>query len=300
MNIKGKIFGILALAMLLSLTACGEPAEEPTKSTEAAETVQGSNEDDPSTEDSAVSDVSDNALRQADEIERQLRQEEERAKQRQTTAESGDKIINASLDEVIAMFDRGEDSVIVKSTAEAEPEEIGLTFAMYYSTEAGDFFGWGGHNNWKYDYDEAANGYMGEGIYIDWEAKEYAPMDFETAKEFMKRVIGLTDRGFGELCEYSPTAYYDFEGRLGIMPGDGGGAGWDYNHITGCTREGDVVTFECERVGLKENWGYEEDMTVPFTFRVALEDDIWKLDGVSDGEYFFGSEWVALVSFTGE
>ncbi|MDE6592195.1 MAG: hypothetical protein K2K57_03920 [Oscillospiraceae bacterium] len=223
--------------------------------------------------------------------------------------EDSDKIVSADLEEIMLMFE----STAVYPEIGEEPTddellEVGLQFAKFYSTEAGNFFGYGGYNNWKYDYDEAAGGYISEGIYTDWETKTYAPMDYETSKAFMTEMIGLTDKGFDELCANSPTSYYDLDGSLGVRPGDGGGAGWDYNHIVGCTREGDVITFDCERVGLEESWGYDEDMTKPFTFRLAFEDDIWKLDGVSDGESFFGSyffggereNWFALVTSSEE
>ncbi len=219
-----------------------------------------------------------------------------------------DKIVSGSLEEIMLMFERtAVYPEIGEEPTDDELLEAGLKFAKLYSTEAGSFFGYGGYNNWKYDYDEAAGGYLSEGIYIDRETKTYAPMDYETAKAFMTEMIGLTDKGFEELCANSPTSYYDLDGSLGVRPGDGGGAGWDYNHIVGCTREGDVITFDCERVGLAENWGYEEDMIKPFTFRIALEDDIWKLDGVSDGESFFSyffngsrEDWFALVTSSNE
>ena len=163
----------------------------------------------------------------------------------------------------------------------------GKTAGMYYGKEAEKYFGYGGCDSWKYNYDESIGHYRSDGLYTDKMNDEYAPMDYEGAKEFLIKRLNLTEKGFEELCENSPSSYYDVNGSLCLSPGEGGQAGWDYSYIVDCELGENTVTYNCERVGRKERWGYDEDMVMPFTFRLALEDGTWKLDGCSYGEGFF-------------
>lgn len=175
------------------------------------------------------------------------------------------------------------------------PDDImraGETAGAHYGETAEKYFGFGGYNNWKYDYDENFGHYKGDGLYTDKANDLYAPMDYAAAKQFLIESLGLTERGYEELCENSPSSYYDKNGVLCLVPGDGGGAGWSYSRIidyaVGENESGEkTVTYSCERVGTAEEWGYGEDTVKPFTFRIALEDGVWKLDGVSYGEGFF-------------
>lgn len=72
------------------------------------------------------------------------------------------------------------------------------------------------------------------------------------------------------------------------MSGDGGQAGWDYSYIKDyeISNDGNSITYNCERFGDKENWGYNEDLTEPFTFSIVKDNGIWKLDSCSNCEAF--------------
>lgn len=192
-------------------------------------------------------------------------------------------------DEILQILDEAEFPEI-NITENSTAEEImlaGKTAGMYYGEEAEKYFGYGGYNEWAPNYDESIGHYRSDGLYTDTANNIYVPMDYAGAKKFLISRLNLTEKGFEELCENSPSSYYDVNGSLCVTIGDGGQAGWDYSYITDYELGGNTVTYNCVRVGLKENWGYDEDMTKPFTFRLALEDGVWKLDGCSYGEGFF-------------
>lgn len=88
MNIKRKLSGAFALAMLLSLTACdGNPTAENTASpTEAADTVQADSPDEPSAEESAKADEEQRQEAEKAEQERQEQQKAEEERQKQQAA----------------------------------------------------------------------------------------------------------------------------------------------------------------------------------------------------------------------
>ena len=176
---------------------------------------------------------------------------------------------------------------INENSTEEEIMLAGKTAGIYYGNEAAQYFGYGGYNNWKNNYDESIGHYRSDGLYTDKPNDEYAPLDYAGAKEFLIKRLNLTEKGFEELCENSPSSYYDVDGILCLTIGDGGQAGWDYSYIVDYELGENTVTYNCERVGRKERWGYDEDMVMPFTFRLALEDGVWKLDGCSYGEGFF-------------
>lgn len=178
----------------------------------------------------------------------------------------------------------------INITESSTAEEImlaGKTAGMFYGKEAAAYFGYGGYNGWKYDFDESIEHYRCDGLYTDKENGEFTPMDYAGAKEFLKSRLNLTEKGFEELNWNSPTGYYESDGCFCLTPGDGGQAGWDYSYIIDYELGENTVTYSCERVGRSERWGYDEDMTEPFTFSLALEDGVWKLDGCSYGEGFF-------------
>lgn len=178
----------------------------------------------------------------------------------------------------------------INITESSTAEEImlaGKTAGMFYGKEAAVYFGYGGYSSWKYDFDESIGHYRSDGLYTDKANGEFAPMDYAGAKEFLKSRLNLTEKGFEELNWNSPTGYYESDGCFCLTHGDGGQAGWDYSYIVDYELGENTVTYSCERVGRSERWGYDEDMTEPFTFSLALEDGVWKLDGCSYGEGFF-------------
>lgn len=195
----------------------------------------------------------------------------------------------ASPDDVCRLIDEAEIPEI-NITEYSTPEEImlaGKEAGMYYGKTTEKYFGYGGYYNWKFDFDESTGNYRSDGLYTDQSNNVYAPMDYAEAKQFMIDFLGLTENGFEELCNNSPSSYYDTDGYLCIIPGDGGQAGWSYSYIIDYELGDNTVTYNCARVGAKEEWGYDEDLIEPFTFRLALEDGVWKLDGCSYGEGFF-------------
>lgn len=192
-------------------------------------------------------------------------------------------------DEILQILD-GVELPEINITENSTAEEImlaGKTAGMYYGEEAEKYFGYGGYYDWAPNYDESIGHYRSDGLYTDTANNVYVPMDYAGEKKFLISRLNLTEKGFEELCENSPSSYYDVNGSLCVTIGDGGQAGWDYSYITDYELGENTVTYNCVRVGLKENWGYDEDMTEPFTFRLALNDGVWKLDGCSYGEGFF-------------
>lgn len=204
---------------------------------------------------------------------------------------------------------------ILRLTEENELPEISISEDMsfddimlagqnageYYGRAAKEFFGFGAELNWKIS-DEwvEINGISGIapylvnsgyrkafGFYTDRANDVYAPMDYEQAREFIIGRIGLTENGFDGLCQSCPSNYLGIDGELYINSGDGGEAGWSYSRITGYEFENGRITFYCERVGSADDWGYDEDVVVPFTFALADDGGVWKLDGCTYGEGLF-------------
>lgn len=177
----------------------------------------------------------------------------------------------------------------------------GQNAGEYYRRAAKEFFGFGAELNWKIS-DEwvEINGIGGIapylvnsgyrkafGFYTDRANDVYAPMDYERARQFIIDRIGLTENGFDGLCQSCPSNYLGIDGELYINSGDGGEAGWSYSRITGYELENGRITFYCERVGSADDWGYDEDVVVPFTFALADDGGVWKLDGCTYGEGLF-------------
>ncbi len=173
-----------------------------------------------------------------------------------------------------------------KSTYE-ELMQCGKIAGMFYSEAAEKYFGYGANNNWKYDFDENLVSYRCYGLYTDETYTSFAPIDYTELKKVITNDLRLTEKGFEELNANSPNRYYDVNGFLCMTPGEGGQAGWDYSYIIDYEMETNTITYNCARVGRKERWGYDEDLICPFTFRLALENGVWKLDGCSYGEGFF-------------
>ncbi len=171
----------------------------------------------------------------------------------------------------------------------------------YYKVAAQEFFGFGIERDWKINDDWVQldgiagiapylvnSGYRKAfGYYTDRENDIYAPMDYEQARQFIIDRIGLTENGFDGLCQSCPSNYLGIDGELYINSGDGGEAGWSYSRITGYELENGRITFYCERVGSADDWGYDEDVVVPFTFALADDGEVWKLDGCTYGEGLF-------------
>lgn len=177
----------------------------------------------------------------------------------------------------------------------------GQNAGEYYRRAAKEFFGFGAELNWKIS-DEwvEINGIGGIapylvnsgyrkafGFYTDRADDVYAPMDYEQARQFIIGRIGLTENGFDGLCQSCPSNYLGIDGELYINSGDGGEAGWSYSRITGYEFKNGRITFYCERVGSADDWGYDEDVVVPFTFALADDGGVWKLDGCTYGEGLF-------------
>jgi len=185
------------------------------------------------------------------------------------------------------------------STSE-EIMHAGKIMAIFFAEKAEMYFGYGVENLWKLSYkdnDIFDNGvrtpYQTAGAYrkslgLYAGTKDiYIPMNGEESKQFLIDYIGLTEKGYEELCENSPSTYMIKDGKFYVSSGDGGQAGWDYSYIIDYEMDENTITYNCARIGRKERWGYDEDLICPFTFRLALENGVWKLDGCSYGEGFF-------------
>ena len=189
-------------------------------------------------------------------------------------------------------------------SADSSREEIllaGKTAGEFYGGHCSAFFGFGIEYGWhmadelRMEIDGiSADRFFSdmtfrraESYYTDRGNKIYAPTDYSHAKQFVSNFIGLTERGFYELCSNSPSRYLGIDGELYLCSADGGDAGLSYSEVTDYELSEDTVTFFYQRVGLAEEWGYDENVVMPFTFRLAYEDEIWKLDGCSYGEGLF-------------
>lgn len=210
----------------------------------------------------------------------------------------------ASADEVQKLIDNAPflGLNISDDSSDEDILQAGDVAARYFSESAAKYFGYGVDSNWKINYNNSENSFSSdmigeyqtsdgfwkcEGLYIDRSSDLYVPMNDEECKQFLKSFIGLTENGYNELCDNSPSKYKCIDGSFYVASGDGGQAGWSYCRITGYEKGDNAYTFNCERVGTVEDWGYEEDMIKPFTFSIAWEDGLWKLDSVSYGEGFF-------------
>lgn len=188
------------------------------------------------------------------------------------------------------------------------PEEImqaGRTAAIFFAETTEKYFGYGIENLWKLSYkddDIFDNGertsYQTAGAYrkslglYAGTKDTYVPMNGEESKQFLIDYIGLTEKGYEELCENSPSTYMIKDGEFYVSSGDGGQAGWDYCRIISYEMKDNTVTYNCEIEGRAETWGYDEDKVWSFTFRLAKEDSMWKLDGISRSEDFFLLKWL--------
>ncbi|MCH5349355.1 MAG: hypothetical protein J1E40_08540 [Oscillospiraceae bacterium] len=216
------------------------------------------------------------------------------------TADSGetDDTVKTASREELQIFKDSFEYPAISMGENSSPEEImlaGKRAGKFFSREAEKYFGYGVEYKWKVDgTDERSTSGHGVclGPYTDKENGIYFPMVGNEAKWFIINQLRLTERGFEELCLNSPSSYELDGDDLIVHSGDGGQAGWDYSYIVDYEMEGNTVTYNCLRVGTKEEWGYDEDVTEPFTFRLAYENGIWKLDGCSWGEglfyYFIG------------
>ncbi|MCH5193520.1 MAG: hypothetical protein J1F11_06130 [Oscillospiraceae bacterium] len=208
--------------------------------------------------------------------------------------ETDDTIKYASREEAMSIIDEiGYPAISMSENS--SPEEImlaGKRAGKFFSEAAEIYFGYGVEYKWKVDHtdERSRSGYVVcLGPYTDKENGIYCPMNGNEAKWFLINSLRLTERGFEEMCLNSPSRYELDGDDLIVHSGDGGQAGWDYSYIVDYEMDGNTVTYNCLRVGTKEEWGYDEDVTEPFTFRLAYEDGIWKLDGCSWGEGLFYS-----------
>lgn len=218
----------------------------------------------------------------------------------------------ASPDKVQLLIDNVElpSIIITDNSTSDEILQAGKTAAKFFSEATEMYFGYGIDYNWKLsrNNDDALSidemkPYQSSGIY--WKSlglytdtrESYVPMNGNDSKQFLIDYLRLTEKGYEELCENSPSTYTIKDESFYVSSGDGGQAGWSYSQIidyaVGENELGEkVVTYNCERVGDAEEWGYDEDLIQPFTFRLAFEDNTWKLDGVSYGEGFFELKWL--------
>lgn len=184
----------------------------------------------------------------------------------------------------------------INITENSTPEEImlaGKTAGNFYSSTAEKYFEYGVNFEWKIDSENSVGSdYIGLGLYTDRENDVYAPMNGIEAKQFLKDYLRLTEQGIYELCVNCPSSYTMTENEFYVHSGDGGGAGWSYSCIIDYEMRKNIngeltVTYSCARVGDTRDWGYDENLVKPFTFRLAEENGVWKLDGCSYGEGLF-------------
>lgn len=191
--------------------------------------------------------------------------------------------------------------VITDNSTQEEILQAGKTAADFYGKLVDKYFEYGVSYNWKmasgsesgdiYTDEKSNSYYKCYGLYTDKNNDIYVPMNFSEIKHFLMSYIMLSENGFNDLCKNSPSKYIDVDGVCFLMSGDGGQAGWDYSYIKDyeISDNKKIVTFNCERFGSKENWGYDNDLIKAFTFSIVNDNGIWKLDGCSDCEAFCSS-----------
>lgn len=189
---------------------------------------------------------------------------------------------------------------ITDASTHDEIMQAGKRAAVFFAEAADKYFGYGVERRWKLgqtdddiltteeitQYQTSGSYWRSFGLYTE-TGDDYIPLDGAGSKQFLIDCLHLTENGYDDLCSNSPSTYTIKDGSFYVSSGDGGEAGWSYSRIVDFSADGSVITFNCERVGDAEDWGYDEDMIQPFTFSLAFEDDGWKLDGVSYGEGFF-------------
>lgn len=176
---------------------------------------------------------------------------------------------------------------INNNSTKEEILQAGKTVGIFYSKTSEKYFGYGANSEWEIDYNDTFEGWVKcLGPYVD-NDKKFVSLSGEKSKMFMIDYMRLTNQGYKELCENSPSRYIEKDNAIYIAPGEGGQAGWDYSYIIDYEMDANTITYNCARVGRKERWGYDEDLICPFTFRLALEKGVWKLDGCSYGEGLF-------------
>lgn len=221
-------------------------------------------------------------------------------------------IPTASPDKVQLLIDNVElpSIIITDNSSSDEILQAGKTAAEFFSEATEMYFGYGIDYNWKLSqnnddmlsidkmkpYQTSGTYWKSLGLYTE-TRESYVPMNGNESKQFLIDYLRLTEKGYEELCENSPSTYIIKDDVFYVSSGDGGQAGWSYSQIIDyAVSENElgekVVTYNCERVGDAEEWGYDEDLIQPFNFRLAFEDNTWKLDGVSYGEGFFELKWL--------
>lgn len=189
---------------------------------------------------------------------------------------------------------------ITDSSSHDEIMQAGKRAAVFFAEAADKYFGYGVERRWKLSqtdddilameemtqYQTSGSYWRSLGLYTE-TGDAYIPLDGAESKQFLIDCLHLTEKGYDDLCANSPSTYTINDDSFYVSSGDGGEAGWSYSRIVDYSADGSVITFNCERVGDAEDWGYDEDMIQPFTFSLAFEDDAWKLDGVYYGEGFF-------------
>lgn len=211
--------------------------------------------------------------------------------------------MTASLNDIQNIIDKAELPQIV-ITENSAPEEIlqaGKTAATFYGELVDKYFEYGVSYNWKladgsedgdiYTDENSNSYYKCYGFYTDKDNDIYAPMSFNEVKHFLMSYMSLSENGFDDLCKNSPSKYIGVDDICFLMSGDGGQAGWDYSYIKDyeISNDSNSVTYNCERFGDKENWGYDEDLKESFTFSIIKDNGIWKLDSCSNCEAFCNS-----------
>lgn len=193
------------------------------------------------------------------------------------------------------------DITLTESSSPDEIMQAGKELGIYYSSTAKKYFGYGTDMIWKLDYESSepyrsdimgiyqtsSTYWTAKGLYTDRSNNIYSPMNYSEAKHFMMENIKLTEQGFEDLCHNSPSSYMEIDGMLGVCSGDGGQAGWSYSYIVDYEMKENAVIYNCNRIGVAEEWGYNEDLIQPFTFSIAYDNDAWKLDSCSYSEGLF-------------
>lgn len=253
---KAKLTAVVCICAL-ALTACGDSKETSTQSV------------------TTVPETTASVQQEMDESPAETETEAAEAETENTEE-------TATYDELQKIIDETKplDINITESSTPDEIMQAGKAAAFYFEENTDRFFEYGVDLNWKIDYEDQAEVpfYKILGIYIDKRNGVYVPLSGEETKQFLLDRIGLTERGYEELSANSPSKYKFIGDDIYVASGDGGQAGLVGSYIADYEINGDgTITYNCI-VKSEESSGFDD---TPFTFRIANENGIWKLDGCS-------------------
>lgn len=207
---------------------------------------------------------------------------------------------NNGQSEIIPASKETEITTISKDSEVTNYMQIGKEQGLIFKETLWDYFGTCCNHNWKLDTkdileqdDYCCRQYQRcLGLFTDGSKKDYTEMNYSEARQYMISQLNITENGFDDLCENSPSGYMESDNLFYVGQGDGGEAGWDCSYIVDYKVEDNNITYKCQRIGFAGSyedgyWGYEEDLIEEFSFTIVQDDDGYKFDRCDNYNAFF-------------